>query len=71
VQVKVPEVVDPYLSFPSFPDPLKEDGSAVPVLEGDTVKLPLWYWIAITEYVVDVEKVREMYEAWKSVYLKE
>jgi hypothetical protein len=59
---------DPALEFPRFPDPLGEDGKAVPVLEGGTVAVPLWYWKKITEYVVDVEKVREQYEAWRAVY---
>ena len=59
---------DPALEFPGFPDPLGEDGKAVPVLEGEAVTVPLWYWKKITEYVVDVEKAREQYEAWREVY---
>jgi hypothetical protein len=54
--------------FPEFPDPVGEDGSAVPALEGDRVTVPLWYWLKITEYVVDVGKVREQYEAWRELY---
>jgi hypothetical protein len=58
----------PDLSFPRFPDPFRPDGSPVPVLEGETVKVPVDYWKRIVEYVIDVEKVREQYEAWKAVY---
>jgi hypothetical protein len=32
------------------------------------VILPLWYWLKIAEYAVDVEKVREQYQEWKPVY---
>jgi hypothetical protein len=62
---------DPALDFPAFPDPLGPDGRPVPALEGDAVKIPLWYWLKITEYVVDAEKVREQYEAWRRVYFEE
>ncbi|MDR1253132.1 MAG: hypothetical protein LBK62_13380 [Treponema sp.] len=71
VQVKT-EVIDPGLAFPAFPafpDPIGGDGKVIPVLDGETVKLPLWYWIRITEYVVEVQKVQEIYEGWKGVYL--
>lgn len=61
-------VIDPGLSFPAFPDPLDEAGKPIPVLYGETVKVPLWYWTKIAEYVVEVEKLREMYAGWQSVY---
>jgi hypothetical protein len=32
------------------------------------VELPLWYWLQITEYVIEVEKLREIYESWQGVY---
>jgi hypothetical protein len=51
-----------------FPDPAGADGGAVPALEVDRVTVPLWYWLKIAEYVADVEKVREQYEAWREVY---
>jgi len=63
--------VDPALPFPYFPDPLDADGKPIPVLDGQNVTVPLWYWIKITEYAVDVEKCREIYEAWKNIYLEE
>jgi hypothetical protein len=59
---------DPALEFPAFPDPLGEDGKAIPALEGEEVRVPLWYWIKIAEYAADVEKVREQYRAWREVY---
>jgi hypothetical protein len=63
------ETIDPGLSFPVFPDPIGEDGKAIPVLDGETVKVPLWYWSKIAEYMVEVEKAREIYEGWQDVYL--
>jgi len=54
--------------LPYFPSPLDADGKPIPALDGQSVTVPLWYWIKITEYVVDVEKVREIYEAWKKIY---
>ena len=65
------EVVDPALTFPYFPDPLDADGKPIQVLADGQVVIPAWYWIKIAEYVVDVEKVREIYEAWRGVYLSE
>jgi hypothetical protein len=64
------EVVDPALAFPYFPDPLDAVGNPVPELIDQTVMIPVWYWIKITEYVIEVEKVREIYEAWQLVYEK-
>jgi hypothetical protein len=69
-QVKT-EAVDPSISFPHFPDPFDAGGKPVLVLDGQNVVIPLWYWIKITEYAVDVEKCREIYEAWKNIYLEE
>ena len=63
------EVVDPALSFPFFPDPLDAEGKPIPVQIGDNVVVPFWYWIKIAEYVIEVEKVREIYEAWQAIYL--
>ena len=67
-QVKI-ESVDPELSFPYFPDPFDASGSAIPRLESGNVIMPQWYWIKITEYVVEVEKCREVYEAWRGIYV--
>jgi hypothetical protein len=63
-----PEAISPpllILSFPEFPDPLDGEGNTIPVLEGGIVRIPLWYWLRITEYTVDVERVRQEYKAWK------
>lgn len=48
-----------------FPSPYDENGSQIVTLEGDTVKMPLWYWLKITEFAVDVEtnlKLQELKE---------
>jgi hypothetical protein len=63
------EVIDPELSFPYFPDPFGKDGKSIPIQEGDNVVIPLWYWIRITEFVIEVEKSREVYESWQSIYV--
>jgi hypothetical protein len=69
--VEAPKAVDPALDFPLFPDPFRPDGTPIPAFDlgAQTVMVPLAYWLKITEYVVDVEKVRETYEAWQEVYL--
>lgn len=39
-----------------FPDPYDENGNAYVTLDNDGyVKMPLWYWIKITDYVIDVQ----------------
>jgi hypothetical protein len=60
---------DPLLDFPAFPDPFDGEGKPIPVLEGEAVKIPLFYWRSITEYVIDVEKTQEQYEAWQKIYI--
>jgi len=62
------DAVDPALAFPRFPNPLDAEGNAIPVLDGENVTVPLWYWKKITEYVIDVEKTRYIYESWKIIY---
>jgi hypothetical protein len=69
-QVKI-EAIDPALTFPHFPDPYNAEGKSIPVQEGQAVVVPLWYWLDITAYVIDVEKTREIYEAWRGIYLTE
>jgi hypothetical protein len=54
------------LSFPEFPDPLDAEGNMIPQHEAGIVSVPLWYWIKITEYSVDVERLRLEYEAWET-----
>ena len=65
------EVVDPGLAFPYFPDPFDNEGNPIPSLEGQSVVVPLWYWKKIAEYAIEVEKAREVYEAWQKIYLSE
>ena len=45
------------IDWPEFPAPPKEV-----VLEGETVCMPLDYWLEITRYVVAVERIRESME---------
>lgn len=45
-----------------FPNPFDQNGNAIVKLEGDTVTMPLWYWLKITEYVIDVESNKELQE---------
>jgi len=65
------EVINPSLTFPYFPDPIDSEGNTIPVMIGQNVVLPFWYWIRITEYAIDVQKTREVYEDWKKIYLNE
>lgn len=43
-------------AFPTFPSPVV-DGKVVVKLnyEEDIVSMPYWYWISVTNYVVDTE----------------
>lgn len=43
-----------------FPDPYDENGNAIVQFDGETVSMPLWYWIKISEYVIDVETNKEL-----------
>lgn len=48
-----------------FPSPYDENGNQIVILEDDIVKMPLWYWLKITEFAVDVEtnlKLQELKE---------
>lgn len=46
-----------------FPKPYDDNGKPVVTLENDGfVKMPLWYWLKITEYAVDVETNRDLQE---------
>lgn len=46
----------------AFPRPYDEDGNAVVMLDGDTVSMPLWYWLKITDYVIDTEANKALLE---------
>lgn len=43
-----------------FPAPYDENGNAIVQFDGETVTMPLWYWLKITEYVIDVETNKEL-----------
>ena len=47
-------VVNPIQIETEFPSPYDENGKAIVTLETDgNVKMPLWYWLKITEYVIE------------------
>jgi len=71
VQAKPAEVIDPALSFPFFPDPYGADGEETIWRDGQNAVMPLWYWLKVVEYVIEVERCREVYEAWREIYLAE
>ncbi len=50
----------PALEWPAFPAP---DG--VTLADG-VVSMPLDYWLGIARYAVDVERVREIIDAWRA-----
>ena len=55
----------PDVEFPVFPDP-------DPVtLEGETVSMPLWYYIKIAEYKADVDKIELYFEKLRELSEKE
>ncbi len=44
-----------------FPNPFDENGKAIVTLENNgIVTMPLWYWLKITDYVIDVEANKEL-----------
>lgn len=43
-----------------FPNPYDENGNAIVTINGEVVSMPLWYWLKITEYVIDVETNEEL-----------
>ena len=46
------------IEWPTPPDPPNQVG-----IKDGIVYMPLDYWISLIEYVVDVERVRQTYEA--------
>ena len=53
--------VEPLQIETHFPPPYDEDGNSVVLLDDDnTVKMPLWYWLKITEYAIDTESNKEL-----------
>lgn len=46
-----------------FPSPYDENGNTIVIFDDDnTVKMPLWYWLKITEYAIDMELNKELLE---------
>lgn len=55
--------VKPMQITAEFPSPYDDEGNPVVLLQTDgTVAMPLWYWLRITEYVIDVEANKELQE---------
>jgi len=55
----------PDVTFPVFPDP-------EPVaLDGETVTMPLWYFLKIAEYKADVDKIELYFEKLRELNEKE
>lgn len=44
--------------WPEFPDP-----TGKVTLDGETVTMPADYWLAVAQYVVDMEAARKLVEA--------
>lgn len=62
-QQKVNQEQKPIQIETEFPQPFDENGKAIVTLENnETVTMPLWYWLKITEYVIDVEANKELQE---------
>lgn len=51
----------PPLDWPTFPDPVGRV-----TLAGETVTMPLDYWLAVARYAVDADAVRQIVEAWRA-----
>lgn len=44
-----------------FPNPYDENGNPIVTFETDgSVKMPLWYWLRIIDYTIDVETNAEL-----------
>lgn len=53
--------VEPLQIETHFPPPYDENGNSVVLFDDDnTVKMPLWYWLKITEYAIDTESNKEL-----------
>ena len=53
--------VEPLQIETHFPPPYDENGNSVVLFDdGNTVKMPLWYWLKITEYAIDTESNKEL-----------
>jgi hypothetical protein len=56
---------DLHLAFPEFPDPIQNDVQIVQFdEETKIVSMPLWYWLAITDYVNYVRQEEAIYNSW-------
>ena len=43
-----------------FPKPYDSEGNSIVELNNETVEMPLWYWLKIVEYAIDVKANTEL-----------
>lgn len=48
--------------YTQFPNPYDENGNQIVTFEDGYVKMPLWYWLKICDYVIDTEANKELRE---------
>ena len=54
------------IEWATFPSPYVHGVSVVTYTQDtDSVSMPLWYWLKVTEYVIDTEKNIEILESQK------
>lgn len=58
-------VPPPAIDFPVFPDPT---GFVDYSEDGERVILATEYWVRIAEYAIDVQAVRQQYDAFREIY---
>ena len=53
---QVQQQIKPVQIDSTFPDPIDENGNSIVTYdsESQTVSMPLWYWLKITEFAIDV-----------------
>jgi hypothetical protein len=58
----------PEVSWPDFPDPQGSVGrlSEDTFVPAGVVVMKMDYWLALARYVVDVDAIKEIIEAWRA-----
>lgn len=60
----------PDIDFPTVPDPIAEDGTAVVTMQNGVVSMPFWYWQDITIYFIKSQSAEDQYKFLQKVYLQ-